>query len=72
MNEGDVVLRLDDTQTRANLLIVTKSLDEMTARKAREEAEQSGADDIYFPPELLARMDDPDVKRVVCRGAEAI
>ena len=65
VNEGDVVLRLDDTQTRANLLIVTKSLDEMTARKAREEAEQSGADDIYFPPELLARMDDPDVKRVV-------
>ena len=65
VNEGDVVLRLDDTQTRANLLIVTKSLDEMTARKAREEAEQSGADEIYFSPDLLARMDDPDVKRVV-------
>ncbi len=65
VNEGDVVLRLDDTQTRANLLIVTKSLDEMTARKTREEAEQSGADELSFPPELLARMDDPDVKRVV-------
>jgi HlyD family secretion protein len=65
VNEGDIVLRLDDTQTRANLSIVTKSLDELTARKAREEAEQSGADDLTFPPELLARNDDPDVKRIV-------
>ncbi len=65
VNEGDIVLRLDQTQTRANLLILTKSLDELTARKAREEAEQSGAANIDFPPELLARMDDPDVKRVV-------
>ncbi|MFL5334055.1 MAG: biotin/lipoyl-binding protein, partial [Geminicoccaceae bacterium] len=39
---GDVVVRLDDTQTRANLAIVTKGLDEFGARQAREEAEQDG------------------------------
>src|SRR4051812_14168322 len=39
---GDVVLRLDDTVTRANLAIVTKSLDELEARRARNEAERDG------------------------------
>src|SRR3954470_14683280 len=38
VNAGEVVLRLDDTQTRASLAIVTKGLDEFRARKAREEA----------------------------------
>src|SRR5436190_5531220 len=32
---GDLLLRLDDTQTRANLAIVTKALDEFAARQAR-------------------------------------
>src|SRR5262245_56852342 len=34
---GDVVVRLDDTVTRANLAIVTKGLTELAARKARLE-----------------------------------
>ncbi|MGI9404546.1 MAG: biotin/lipoyl-binding protein, partial [Hyphomicrobium sp.] len=40
---GDVVVRLDDTITRASLAIVTKSLTELNARKARLEAERDGA-----------------------------
>src|SRR5437899_9692481 len=39
---GDIVIKLDDTQTRANLQIVAKGLDELFARKAREEAEIDG------------------------------
>src|SRR5437899_1198246 len=35
---GDVVVRLDETQPRANLAIVLKGLDELAARKARNEA----------------------------------
>src|SRR2546423_3329556 len=35
VRSGEVVLRLDETITRTNLAIVTKGLDEMTARKAR-------------------------------------
>jgi membrane fusion protein, type I secretion system len=62
---GDIVVRLDDTQTRANLAIVTKALDEFAARQAREEAERDGQDTIDFPAELLARMDNPDVAKAV-------
>ena len=62
---GDVLVRLDDTQTRAALGIVTKALDELAARRARNEAERDEADAIQFPAELLARTDDPDVARLV-------
>jgi HlyD family secretion protein len=62
---GDIVVRLDDTQTRANLAIVTKALDELAARQAREEAETYGAEMINFPQSLLDRMDNPDVAKAV-------
>jgi len=58
-------VRLDDTQTRANLAIVIKALDELTARQAREEAERDGADIIEFSPDLLDRMGDPNVAKPV-------
>jgi HlyD family secretion protein len=58
---GDILIRLDETQARANLAILTKGLDELAARRAREEAERDGADDIVFPVDLLARMNNPDV-----------
>jgi HlyD family secretion protein len=54
---GEIVVRLDDTVTRANLAIVTKGLDEFAARKARLVAERDGAETIIFPDELLARLD---------------
>jgi HlyD family secretion protein len=57
---GDILVRLDETVMRANLAIVTKGLDQLMARKARLEAERDGAEKITFPPELLARKDDPD------------
>jgi HlyD family secretion protein len=57
---GDVVVRLDDTVTRANLAIVTKGLNELTARKARLESERDSAAEIAFPADLLARTNDPD------------
>ena len=62
---GDIVLRLDDTVTRANLAIVVKGLDELAARQARLEAERDDIERIEFPPELLARADNPDVTRVI-------
>ena len=46
---GDIVVRLDDTQTRANLAIVVKALTKLAARQAREEAERDGADTVDFP-----------------------
>jgi len=58
---GQIVVRLDDTVTRANLAIVTKGLDEFGARKARLDAERDGAETISFPAEMLARANEPTV-----------
>jgi HlyD family secretion protein len=62
---GDIVVRLDDTVTKASLAIVTKNLNGLWARAARLQAEQQGADKIDFPATLLDQADDPDVKAVM-------
>ena len=65
VNVGDVLVRLDETVMRANLAIVTKGLNDRAARMARLEAERDGADSITFPPDLLARTNDPDAMSAV-------
>ena len=65
VKSGDIVVRLDETITQANLAIVVKSLNEMHARLARLEAERDDADTPAFPAELMARRDDAEVKRVI-------
>ncbi|GEP08017.1 HlyD family type I secretion periplasmic adaptor subunit [Methylobacterium oxalidis] len=62
---GDVLIRLDETQTRANLDIVLKALDELAARRARDEAERDGAGRVTFPAELLARSGEPGVAHLI-------
>jgi membrane fusion protein, type I secretion system len=62
---NDILIRLDDTQTRASLAIVTKALDELFARQARDEAERDGAAQIAFSQSLLDRASDPDVAHVI-------
>jgi HlyD family secretion protein len=57
----DVLLRLDDTQTRANLAIVAKTLDEYYARRSRDMAELLGSDEIDFPIDLLARSSEKEI-----------
>ena len=65
IKQGDVVVRLDDTVTRANLAVVTKGLSELYARKSRLESERDGIDTIRYPAELLARASDPDVAAIL-------
>ena len=65
VKKGDIVARLDETQARTSLAIVTKALDELAARQARDEAERDGADKVTFPAELLSRRADPEVAQVV-------
>ncbi|KJC40974.1 hemolysin secretion protein D [Bradyrhizobium sp. LTSP849] len=55
VNVGDVLVRLDETQTLANATIVTKGLDELLARQARLEAERDGVEQIAFPKVLIDR-----------------
>ena len=62
---GDVLIRLDETVTRANLSIVTKGLTELYARKARLAAERDGAATVAVPKELADHVDDPDVKEAL-------
>jgi HlyD family secretion protein len=62
---GQVLVRLDDTVTRANLAIVTKGLTELTARKARLESERDGADSVKFPADLLTQQNNPDVAAIM-------
>jgi len=61
VKSGDIVVRLDETVTRANLAIVLKGLNELTARKARLEAERDGLDSIPVPKDFADRLGDPDV-----------
>lgn len=63
---NDVVVRLDDTQIKANVAIITKSLDELYARRARLEAERSGAASIANAEEMLPRaQSNPEVARIL-------
>jgi HlyD family secretion protein len=59
---GDLLIRLDDTQTRAALGIVVSQLVELTGRAARLEAERDDADAIVLPPGFEAQ--GPDAARV--------
>src|SRR5580692_8079127 len=65
VHAGDVVIRLDETVTRANLAIVVKGIDELLARQARLEAERDEKDDVHFASELTSRSQNADVWRVV-------
>jgi HlyD family secretion protein len=62
---GDLLARLDDTLTQANLAIVNKALDEALARQARLQAERDGDDAVAFPAELLARAQQPEVDALI-------
>ncbi|WP_318913842.1 HlyD family type I secretion periplasmic adaptor subunit [Shinella zoogloeoides] len=63
---GAVVMRLDATQTHANLAIVTKRLNELQARLARLEAERDDREAIAFPAGLLEQAaGDPDAGAAV-------
>ena len=52
---GDILVRLDETQPRANLDIVLRALDALGARRTREEAERDGDTALNFPSDLQAR-----------------
>jgi HlyD family secretion protein len=62
---GALLVRLDETITRANLAMVLKNLDELAARQTRLEAERDDAAQMTFPEALHARGADPAVSRVL-------
>jgi len=67
---GDILVRLDETQTRANATIITKSFDELLARQSRLETERDNGGQIVFPKILLERARDPDSEAARAIAAE--
>lgn len=68
---GDVIVRLDETLTRANLQIIAQQYDRTIARQARLQAERLGLPSIEFPESLVKRMAEPDVELLVA-GEKAL
>ena len=50
---GDILVQLDETQTKAAATVVTNNLDELIVKQARLEAERDGADHIDFPAAII-------------------
>ncbi len=67
---GDVVVRLDETVTRANLQMVTKLLDEVAVRQARLKAEQNNLPEIAFPQGLMDRRAEPLLAEIMASEIE--
>jgi HlyD family secretion protein len=65
VEEGQIVVRLDDTVTRATLGVVRSQLDENGARQARLLAEREAADAITFPDDLTGRLSEATVATAV-------
>jgi HlyD family secretion protein len=72
VNAGDLLIRLDQTVTRANLAILHKTLNEQLARKARLEAERDGTEAITYPSELLAQKSDPNAEHAMAAEAKVL
>jgi HlyD family secretion protein len=65
VNAGDLLIRLDETVTRSNLLVITKQLDEIAARLARLKAERDGADHVDIASALAARANEPEIASLI-------
>lgn len=61
---GDLLIQLDPTVIRSELTVVEGQLFEIMARRGRLEAERDNADEITFPPELLA-FNRPEVRDLI-------
>lgn len=55
---GDLLIRLDDTVTRANLAVVTKQLTDLTAQELRLAAERDDLRAIEWPEQRVASLGD--------------
>jgi HlyD family secretion protein len=70
VDAGMILIRLDETQTRANATIVTQSVDELLARQARLEAEREGVEQINFFKALVERAKDQNSEAAHVIAAE--
>jgi HlyD family type I secretion membrane fusion protein len=65
VQEGDVLFKLDETQSQANTDVARNQLDGMLAQEARLVSERDEQSDVTFPEELLKKADQPVVKDAI-------
>lgn len=62
---NDILVRLDETATRANLQMITNMMDELYVRQARLEAERDDAKTFTLPDELTERANEARVQSLL-------
>ena len=62
---GDLLLRLDETITRANLQLVANQLEEYSIREARLVAERDGKTEMPTPEALAGRLSEPAIAKAI-------
>jgi HlyD family secretion protein len=65
VSAGDLLVRLDATQAQTSLQMVSKQLDELRARIARLTVEHDGLSQPQFPPALMARSGEDNVRSLL-------
>ena len=62
---GDLVMRLDEVITRANLGIVAGKLNEFAVRQTRLKAERDGSASVEIPLRLADRQAEADIAEII-------
>ena len=65
VSAGQPLLRLQETQAQSNFSLLQDQANGLAAQEARLIAERDGAAKIAFPPELLARRNDPNMAQIL-------
>jgi len=63
--KGQLLIRFDDTQTKATVDILQGAVDGANAQIARFQAEGANASDVSFPAEMISRSADPTVSALM-------
>ena len=63
--EGDIVVKLDDTQVRTNHAVAVAKMNDFLVQQARLEAERDGAAEMDLPGDVLARQSDPALAKII-------
>lgn len=65
VNEGDVLVRLDDTAARASLTATAGKVNDLLVQQARLEAERDGHTAMLLPPEIEAGRSSPAITKII-------
>jgi HlyD family secretion protein len=65
VHAGELLVRLDDTVTRANLQMIIKQLDQIAVRQARLRAEADDKRTVEFPITLERRRSEPMIAEII-------